>query len=87
MEHIFEGGLHMTMANLTPAQAWDGFVGSQTPQEFVEVSRQKGLLTVDDAVYAYVMDIPTMFQQEYTTPELLGVNRLLCAYIREQGIN
>lgn len=67
---------------MTPAQAWEGYVGSQTPQEFMEVSAQKGLAD-DWAVHEYVKDLPAMFGQSYTDDELIEIAGLLLAYIRQ----
>lgn len=75
----------MMQTRLTPAQAWEGFVGSQTPQEFMELSRQKGESNIEWAVADYVKDIPAMFGQPYTEDELLDIAAALATFIREKG--
>lgn len=42
---------------MTAGQAWEGFVGSQTPAEFIQISREQGHTTTEAAVVAYVQDV------------------------------
>lgn len=65
---------------LTPAEAWDGFVGSQTPQEFMEISWSKGLLTIDAACEVYAADVPAIFGADARVPENLA--ELMTEYVR-----
>lgn len=76
----------MSMNRMTPPEAWEGFVGNQTPEEFMEVSRQKGFPNVTEASIAYVNDSPDMFGN-VDQVERFDIALLLCAYIRAQGIN
>lgn len=78
-----EGFLMIEKQQLTPAEVWEGFVGSQTPAEFMEESNKKGLLTVSAAVEAYVKEIPQMFGQTYTEDQLLDIAAGLTDYIRD----
>lgn len=70
--------------HMTPAEAWEGFVGSQTPSEFMEISHQKGLITVEAAVNAYVQDFPAMFNLNPSERERSEIVVLLTEYIVEQ---
>lgn len=71
------------LADMTPAEAWEGFVGSQTVKEFLEVSHAKGFTTIDAAVAAYIKDIPVMFDRTYSRGELYTIEACLRAYIRK----
>mgnify|MGYP001563404662 CR=1 FL=1 len=65
---------------MTPGEAWGGFVGSQTPQEFMEISRQKGFTTVEEACGVYAADVPAIFGADAQVPENLA--ELLTEYVR-----
>lgn len=39
---------------MTPEDAWQGFIGSQSVQEFLEISRERGYHTPEEAVAAYL---------------------------------
>lgn len=45
---------------LTPSDAWDQFVGEQTPEEFMRVSRLQGFVTPETATADYVRCYPSM---------------------------
>lgn len=46
------------------AEAWEGWVGSQTPAEFLRISAEMGHDTVERAVAAYIADLPNIFPEE-----------------------
>lgn len=66
-------------------EIWAGFVGSQTPQEFMEASCQKGLPTVEAAVTAYIRDIPDITGENYSTEELEKICEGLITYLESHG--
>lgn len=67
-------------------QAWDGFVGSQTPEEFMRISREEGLNTVEAAVAAYIADIPNLFSMTDEERQAIPADLadLLAACIRDR---
>lgn len=66
--------------NEQASQAWEGFVGSQTPKDFMYESHRQGYLTVEAATDAYEGNLPGMFP-EYAG-DLTGIGALLAEYIR-----
>jgi len=70
------------------AEIWAGFVGSQSPAEFMEVSRSKGYNTAEEAVAAYVRELPNMFpDDDITADQLPEIHDGLLRYLAEHGIN
>ena len=52
----------MKQVSQETSEMWDGYVGSQTPQEFMNISRQGNPdITIEQSVAEYVAEIPTMF--------------------------
>lgn len=61
------------------AQAWEGYVGNQSPEEFMGISRQTGHGTIEDAVDSYVSEM------EEDRDDLPGdLRELLQGYIERQ---
>ena len=76
------------VAEFGAAEIWAGFVGSQTPQEFIEISRSKGYTTTEEAVAAYVRELPDMFPyDEITADQLPEIEKGLLRYLAEHGIH
>jgi hypothetical protein len=75
----------MTILNASAAEMWAGYVGSQTPAEFLEISRQQGHTTAEAAVTAYVADIPNMFDVTLTAQEATLIENALLAYIQNNA--
>jgi hypothetical protein len=72
----------MAQDRMTPAQAWEGFVGSQTVADFMAYSRRNGRTTPAEAVTAYVADLSRMFPAEnITADDQATIAPLLIAYI------
>lgn len=77
------------MRDLTPAEAWEGFVGSQTPQEFWELSHEQGARTYYEAAERYARDLPAIFREEWAEmeagdyPDLDRVADLLARYLEQ----
>ena len=69
---------------MTAQEAWDAYVGSQTPEEFVELSREKGYTDVHEMCWDYVLELPQMFREEYTEGQLAEIAELLEKYIEEE---
>lgn len=73
---------------LTPAQAWEGYVGPQSPQEFVQIAVERdGIDDIDEICRRYASDLPNMFEgfaSRLTTDEIAG---LLAEYIRQSMEN
>lgn len=67
------------------AEIWQGFVGSQTPDEFMEISRQRGYVTAEEAVATYVRELPDMFPYDEITDQLPEIERGLLRYLAEHG--
>lgn len=61
------------MSTMTASEAWDNYVGEQTPAEFLSESRAKGLTTIEDAVAAYVEEYPRT-TGDWTTWEDAGID-------------
>lgn len=86
-----EDQIDARMRAMTPAEAWEGFVGSQTPQEFWELSHEQGARTYYEAAAKYVRDLPNLFREEWATwgpgdfPDLDKLAFLLADYMEEQG--
>lgn len=66
-------------------EIWSGFVGSQTPQEFMEISQELGHTTAQEAVAAYVRELPDMFDIEVTPEEAVIITFGLRHYLAEHG--
>lgn len=66
---------------LTPGKAWEGYVGSQTPAEFMELSRERGHTSIEAAVDAYLQESAFMFTH-LSREERNEARRLLIEYIR-----
>ncbi len=63
--------------------AWQTYVGrGTTPSEFLMYAREE---TVQDAVDAYVAELPAAMGYEYTDEELADIRTMLIEYIREMG--
>lgn len=63
------------IATTTPSQAWEGWVGNQSSDEFWTISRQEGHVTIEAAAAAYAKDLPEIFSGDEllsgATPEQL----------------
>lgn len=73
--------------SLTHYQAWEGYVGSQTPVEFMRYSREDGHLTVEAATVAYANDLPNLFPDEcgdLTAEEKAAIADRLAEFIESQ---
>lgn len=69
---------------MTPYEAWEGYVGDQTPQEFMEISASKGFSTIEQAVADYVADLPDIQPDvEFEEGDLEQIAVLLAQYIRQ----
>lgn len=85
-----EDQIDARMRAMTPAEAWEGFVGSQTPQEFWELSHEQGATTYYEAATRYARDLPNIFREEWAEmeagdyPDLNRVASLLADYMEEQ---
>jgi len=63
--------------------AWQTYVGRGTsPSEFLMYSREE---SIEDAVDAYVEELPAAMGYEYTDAELVDIRTMLLEYIREMG--
>jgi len=63
--------------------AWQVYVGrGTTPREFLMYAPEQ---SVEDAVQAYVEELPAAMGCEYRDEELHDIRRLLLSYIREMG--
>lgn len=67
------------------AEIWQGFTAAQEPTEFVRLSREQGHSTVEEAVAAYVADIPAMTGEDYSTEELAEIREGLTTYLESCG--
>lgn len=54
---------------LQPGDAWATNVGSQGVDEFLELSAEAGLATPEDAVEAYLDEIPRIFGEPWSCDE------------------
>jgi hypothetical protein len=81
---MIEMTVRREISNLTPSAAWEGFVGSQTPQEFMDISRQRGYETVVAAVAAYVAEATDIFG-DLTDQERETAAELLTQYIEDDA--
>jgi len=68
------------------SQAWDGLVGEQSPEEFMQYSEG---MTIEEAVASYVKDLPDIFPGEIEEKDLedfdgsgYTVQELLEGYIK-----
>jgi hypothetical protein len=66
--------------NLTPNEAWEGFVGDQSPREFMAYTPERTPLEaarqyVNDPAFAYNQE------QEFSPEELETIARLLARHI------
>lgn len=78
------------MRDLTPAEAWEGFVGNQTPAECWQVSYEQGARTYYEAAERYVRDLPNIVddwlgREPGDYPDLDKLAFLLADYMEEQG--
>lgn len=73
------------LATMSPAEAWQGFVGAQTPQEFWDTSREQGAQNVEWAVINYVNDMPNLSSdwRNLTDSQQGVIMFLLTGYLRE----
>jgi hypothetical protein len=72
--------------HMTPAQAWERFVGNQSPAEFMEISRANGYATAAEAVTAYVVELPRMFPDDgITLEDAVTAAPLLLQYLIDAG--
>lgn len=84
-----EDQIDARMRDMTPAEAWEGFVGNQSPDEFWQISQEQGAQTYDEAAERYVRELPHMFRDEWATwqagefPDLSRLARLLARYLEE----
>lgn len=71
--------------SMSPGQAWDAYVGSQSPAEFWRISQEQGHATLEDACRAYAQDLPNMMSdwtEQYPVPDLDSVAELLAKHLR-----
>lgn len=73
------------IAGMSPVSAWEGFVGNQTPAEFVGSSMVKGFASVLGAVAEYIIDINDMFGENFTDEELNEIGLLLIQHLSDNG--
>lgn len=72
--------------NLTPAEAWEGFVGSQSVADFLTVSAQKGHRSIGSAVESYTAALPRVLDWDArttATTDLAEIGTSLERYIRK----
>jgi len=77
------------MRTMTPAEAWEGFVGSQTPEEFWRISHEQGARTYYEAAERYARDLPNIVddwlgREPGDYPDLDKLASLLADYMEEQ---
>ena len=71
---------------ITPAEAWEGFVGSQEVEEFLAISRDKGYNTPEAAVAAYLDESYEDLVQDIEHPiSRDALEELLLRYIEMEG--
>jgi hypothetical protein len=65
--------------------AWDGYVGSQTPSEFWRYSQMQGATTYAEAATIYANDLPNIFPEDDWTaePSLETIAVLLEEYLEK----
>ena len=51
------------LATMTPAEAWEGFVGDQSPVDFFSYSTGQGAKTYEEAAERYAQDMPTIAEE------------------------
>ncbi|HET9109932.1 MAG TPA: hypothetical protein VFN78_03810 [Ktedonobacterales bacterium] len=66
---------------------WNSATSSQTPQEFMNISRQKGFTSIEDAVDAYVEEMPGMFagtdSENWARENADGITGAMVTYLTE----
>ena len=67
------------------AEIWQGLTAGQEPAEFIRISREQGHSTVEEAVDAYVRDIPDMTGEDYSDEELAEIRQGLITYLEHAG--
>ena len=69
---------------LTPGQAWDGWVGDQSPQEFVRefTGRAAGVVDPDEMATDYAATVNDTFDVSLTAEDLANLAEALAAAIR-----
>lgn len=77
----------MRFQKMQPHEYWEGFVGGQSPEDFMRYSREAGAATAEVAVKRYVKDLPDIFGEEYSAKELEAIERGLVAYLKRNGYN
>lgn len=84
-----EAQIEARMRAMTPAEAWEGFVGNQTPEEFWRLSYEQGARTYHEAAERYVRELPQMCREEWATwgpdefPDLDRLAELLAQYLKD----
>lgn len=53
------------MRELTAWEAWEGYIGSQSAEEFWQISQEQGTTTYAEAAEKYARDLPNMFRSEW----------------------
>jgi hypothetical protein len=79
------------MRTMTPAEAWEAYVGSQTPAEFWRISQEQGATTYYEAAERYARDLPQIFREDWAEmepgdhPDLDRIAFLLAEYLEEHA--
>lgn len=68
-------------SKMTSQEIWEGFVGSQSVNEFVQISREKGISDYKDMAKQYSNDIPNIFGESYTQEEINDIANKLEEHI------
>lgn len=75
----------ITIAQMLPSEAWERYVGVQTPAEFMRNARVSDPeITITDAAWTYVWDYDNRDTDELTGNDLNRLVRLLAKYIHAQ---
>lgn len=67
--------------SLTPGEAWEGYVGDQSVEEFVEHSREAGQVTPQEMAEDYVRNLPVEPDSPLTDEERDTLAKKLAEYI------
>lgn len=68
-------------SKMTSQEIWEGFVGSQSVNGFVQISREKGISDYKDMAKQYSNDIPNIFGESYTQEEINDIANKLEQHI------
>ena len=67
------------------SEAWEGYVGDQTPAEFWRIAQEKGAVTYEEACQTYAEDLPQMMSDwvQSEQPPLSEIAGLLERYLEQ----